>query len=104
MYIVYRVLSIYRFLPGFREIAFFEKSKRFFILFLDGRYREGVRALARAQIIYRYILYIYINSGGGGGGGATRFFPIYANFFRSPPRIPKIGIGKNREKSEKTKK
>ena len=36
--------------------------------------------------------------GGGGGGGATRFFPIYANFFRPPPGIPKIGIGKNRKK------
>ena len=48
--VVYKVLSIYRFLPGFREIAVFEKSNRFSILFLDGRYRKGVRALARAQI------------------------------------------------------
>ena len=30
----------------------------------------------------------------GGGGGN----PIYANFVRSPPGIPKIGIGKNRKK------
>ena len=50
LYIVYRVLSIYRVLPGFREFAVFEKSKRFFILFLDGRYREGIKALTRAQI------------------------------------------------------
>ena len=49
--VVYKVLSIYRVLPGFREIPVFEKSNRFFILFLDGRYREGVKALARAQII-----------------------------------------------------
>ena len=48
MYIVYRVLSIYRVLPGFREFAVFEKIKRFLYFFLDGRYREGVRALARA--------------------------------------------------------
>ena len=48
--VVYKVLSIYRVLPGFREFAVFEKIKRFFILFLDGRYREGVRALARAQL------------------------------------------------------
>ena len=40
LYIVYRVLSIYWFLPGFREIAVFEKIIRFFILFFDGRYRE----------------------------------------------------------------
>ena len=33
MVVVYRVLSIYRFLPGFREFAFFEKSKRFFYNF-----------------------------------------------------------------------
>ena len=41
MYIVYRVLSIYRFLPGFREIAFFEKSKRFFILFFGWTLQRG---------------------------------------------------------------
>ena len=34
--VVYKVLSIYRFLPGFREIAVFEKSNRFFILFCTG--------------------------------------------------------------------
>ena len=59
MYIVYRVLSIlYRFSPGFREIAVFEKSKRFFILFFDGRYREGIRALARAQIYICVSIYV----------------------------------------------
>ena len=52
------MLSIYRVLPGFRGFAVFEKIKRFFILFLDGRYREGVRALARAQIVNR-VLSIY---------------------------------------------
>ena len=59
--IVYKVLSIYRVLPGFREFAVFEKIKRFFIIFLDGCYIEGVRALARAQIyivVYR-VLSIY---------------------------------------------
>ena len=60
IYIVYKVLSIYRVLPGFREFAVFTKSKRFFILFLDGRYREGIRALARAQIYIVYkVLSIY---------------------------------------------
>ena len=34
------------------------------------------------------------------GGGAN---PIYADFFRSPPEIPKIGIGINRHKSAKIK-
>ena len=28
-----------------------------------------------------------------------RFMPIYADFCRSPPEIPKIGIGINRHKS-----
>ena len=31
--VVYRVLSIYRVLPGFREFAVFEKSKQFFYIF-----------------------------------------------------------------------
>ena len=52
--VVYKVLSIYRFLPGFREFAFFEKSKRFFYnFFLDRCYIEVVRALARAQIRHK---------------------------------------------------
>ena len=58
--IVYKVLSIYKVLPGFREFAVFDnkkKTNRFFYTFLDGRYKEGVRALARAQI------YIYISIG-----------------------------------------
>ena len=51
--VVNKVLSIYRFLPGFREIAVFEMNNRFFI-FLDGRYRDqGVKALAKVQM---YIL------------------------------------------------
>ena len=31
--VVYKVLSIYRVLPGFREFAVFEKIKRFFYIF-----------------------------------------------------------------------
>ena len=58
IYIVYKVLSIYRVLPGFREFAVFEKSKRFFYIFLDGCYIEGVRALARAQICMYIVAYI----------------------------------------------
>ena len=40
-YIVYRVLSIYRFLPGFREFAVFEKSKRFFYIFFGWVLHRG---------------------------------------------------------------
>ena len=46
---------IYRFLPGFRDFAVFEKINRFLYTFLDGCYREGVWALARAQIPLLYI-------------------------------------------------
>ena len=61
--IVYKVLSIYRVLPGFREFAVFEKSKRFFYIFLDGCYIEGVRALARAQISSLTSQHVYIGAG-----------------------------------------
>ena len=57
--IVYKVLSIYRVLPGFREFAVFEKIKRFFYIFFDRCYIEGVRALARAQI-YSLQSFVYI--------------------------------------------
>ena len=40
-YIVYRVLTIYRVLPGFREFAVVEKSKRFFRLFWMGVTKRG---------------------------------------------------------------
>ena len=39
--IVYKVLSIYRVLPGFREFAVFEKIKRFFILFFGWVLHRG---------------------------------------------------------------
>ena len=39
--VVYKVLSIYRVLPGFREFAVFEKSKRFFILFFRWALQKG---------------------------------------------------------------
>ena len=40
--VVYKVLSIYRVLPGFREFAVFEKSKRFFYIFFGWvLHREG---------------------------------------------------------------
>ena len=47
--VAYKVLSIYRVLPGFREFAVFERSKRFFIFF-GWALQKGVRALARARI------------------------------------------------------
>ena len=40
-YVVYRVLSIYRVLPGFREFAVFEKSKRFFYIFFGWVLHRG---------------------------------------------------------------
>ena len=39
--VVYRVLSIYRVLPGFREFAVFEKSKRFFYIFFGWVLHRG---------------------------------------------------------------
>ena len=41
IYIVYRVLSIYRFLPGFRKFAVFEKIKRFFYIFFGWVLHRG---------------------------------------------------------------
>ena len=41
IYIVYKVLSIYRVLPGFREFAVFEKSKRFFYIFFGWVLHRG---------------------------------------------------------------
>ena len=41
MYIVYKVLSIYRVLPGFREFAVFKKSKRFFNIFFGWVLHRG---------------------------------------------------------------
>ena len=65
--VVYKVLSIYRVLPGFREFAVFEKSERFLrkvsdfsTFFLDECYIEGVRALARAQIFREDAFVSYI--------------------------------------------
>ena len=39
--IVYKVLSIYRVLPGFREFAVFEKIKRFFYIFFGWVLQRG---------------------------------------------------------------
>ena len=39
--VVYRVLSIYRVLPGFREFAVFEKIKRFFYIFFGWVLHRG---------------------------------------------------------------
>ena len=41
IYIVYKVSSIYRVLPGFREFAVFEKSKRFFIILFGWALQRG---------------------------------------------------------------
>ena len=49
--IVYKVLSIYRVLPGFREFAVFEKIKRFFYIFFDRCYIEGVISDTKAELV-----------------------------------------------------
>ena len=53
--IVYRVLSIYRVLPGFREFAVFEKSKRFFYIFFGWVLHRGGQGPGKGPNIYRYI-------------------------------------------------
>ena len=57
MYIVYRVLSIYRVLPGFREFAFFEKSKRFFYIFFGWVLHRGGQGPGKGPNICMYIVY-----------------------------------------------
>ena len=65
MYIVYRVLSIYRVLPGFREFAVFEKSKRFFYIFFGWVLHRGGQGPGKGPNIYRYIYItaIYLKTG-----------------------------------------
>ena len=53
MYIVYRVLSIYRVLPGFREFAVFEKSKRFFYIFFGWVLHRGGQGPGKGPNIYQ---------------------------------------------------
>ena len=53
IYIVYKVLSIYRVLPGFREFAVFEKIKRFFILFFGRTLERGGQGAGKGPNISR---------------------------------------------------
>ena len=65
--IVYRVLSIYKVLPGFREFAVFEKRKRFFYIFGWVLHRGGQGPSLSIYIsiyIYPITLNGYINSPG----------------------------------------
>ena len=57
--VVYRVLSIYRVLPGFREFAVFKKSKRFFYIFFGWVIHRGGQGPGKGPNIYIYI-YIYM--------------------------------------------
>ena len=57
MYIVYRVLSIYRVLPGFREFAVFEKSKRFFYIFFGWVLHRGGQGPGKGPNIYIVVAY-----------------------------------------------
>ena len=50
--IVYKVLSIYRVLPGFREFAVFEKSKRFFYIFFGWVLHRGGQGPGKGPNIY----------------------------------------------------
>ena len=71
MYIVYRVLSIYRVLPGFREFAVFEKSKRFFYIFFGWVLHRGGQGPGKGpNVCYLYICissltsqHVYIGAG-----------------------------------------
>ena len=52
--VVYKVLSIYRVLPGFREFAVFEKSKRFFYIFFGWVLHRGGQGPGKGPNIYIY--------------------------------------------------
>ena len=54
--IVYKVLSIYRVLPGFREFAVFEKSKRFFYIFFGWVLHRGGQGPGKGPNIIIYII------------------------------------------------
>ena len=62
MYIVYKVLSIYRVLPGFREFAVFKKSKRFFNIFFGWVLHRGGQGPGKGPNIYIYSIqgFVYI--------------------------------------------
>ena len=59
--VAYRVLSIYRVLPGFREFAVFEKRKRFFYIFFGWVLHRGGQGPGKGPNIYIDI-YIYITA------------------------------------------
>ena len=63
--VVYKVLSIYRVLPGFREFAVFEKSKRFFYIFFGWVLHRGGQGPGKGpnRYIYIYITAIYLKTG-----------------------------------------
>ena len=61
MYIVYRVLSIYRVLPGFREFAVFEKSKRFFYIFFGWVLHRGGQGPGKGPNLY-VCMYVYYDT------------------------------------------
>ena len=56
IYIVYRVLSIYRVLPGFREFAVFVKSKRFFVLFFGWVFQKGGQGPGKGPNVCMYTM------------------------------------------------
>ena len=63
MYIVYKVLSIYRFLPGFREFAVFEKSKRFFYIFFGWVLHRGGQGPGKGPNVCMYVcMYVYYDT------------------------------------------
>ena len=67
--VVYRVLSIYRVLPGFQEFAVFEKINQFFYTFFRWALQRGgqgpdkgpnMNYEARLYIVRYTYIYIYI--------------------------------------------
>ena len=58
--VVYKVLSIYRFLPGFREFAVFEKSKQFFYIFFGWVLHRGGQGPGKGPNIRSLQSFVYI--------------------------------------------
>ena len=59
--VVYKVLSIYRVLPGFREFAVFEKSKRFFYIFFGWVLHRGGQGPGKGPNVCMYVcMYVCI--------------------------------------------
>ena len=71
--VVYKVLSIYRFLPGFREFAVFEKSKRFFYIFFGWVLHRGGQGPGKGPNLTQNKMNLFVLSGHGSESFAAFF-------------------------------